>query len=70
VLLIFDIVERDYTGSVTRFSQEMVQAFKLMMGECLHEIAEGLNNGLDDYRIIFTHNSAALLNKTVGPEFA
>jgi len=67
---LFSIVDREYANTPNRFSSELLSGIKHMMGEAVHEISEGLNNGLDDYRIIFQHNSTSLLNKTVGPEFA
>jgi hypothetical protein len=70
MLRLFDIVERDYTGTMSRFSTELIAGVKHMMGECVHEISEGLHDGLNDYRLIFQHNANTLLVKTVGPEVA
>ena len=38
-LKIFDIVEKDYTGSIQRFSSTSVQAIKQTFGECSYEIS-------------------------------
>ena len=52
------------------FSNEIIGALKRMIGECIYEVSEGLNDGLADYEIIFKQNTNALLVKTVGPEMA
>lgn len=41
-----------------------------MIGECIYEVSEGLNEGLNDYEIIFKQNISTLLQKTVGPEMS
>lgn len=66
MLRLFDIINKDYSG-VNRFSSSLIEGVKLMIGEVVAEISEGLNNGLEDLKVIFTHNSQTLLNKTVGP---
>lgn len=70
ILKLMDVVDRDYSGQLTKFSTELLIALKLMIGECVHEISEGLYQGLTDYKLIFQHNSASLLIKTVGQEMA
>lgn len=69
MLRLFDIINKDYSG-VNRFSSSLIEGVKLMIGEVVAEISEGLNNGLEDLKVIFTHSSQTLLNKTVGPEMA
>lgn len=66
MLKLFEIVNKDYTG-VNRFSNSLIEGIKLMMGEVVAEVSEGLNNGIEDLKVIFTHSSQTLLNKTVGP---
>ena len=52
------------------FSNEIIGGLKNMIGECIYEVSEGLNDGLNDYEIIFKQNISALLQKTVGPEMS
>jgi hypothetical protein len=52
MLKIFDIVDKEYTG-VNRFSASLIEGVKLMIGEMVAEISEGLNNGIEDLKVIF-----------------
>lgn len=62
--------DKDYSNQMQMFSDEIIGALKNLVGECIYEVSEGLNEGLVDYEVIFKQNINSLLQKTVGPEMA
>lgn len=54
---IYDVIEKDYPPSgFDRFNVDLITAMRMMIGECLYELSEGMVNGIKDVETIVKQN--------------
>lgn len=70
-LKLFEIILQEYDqNTLPNFEKDFVSVLKTTFGELIYEISEGLNNGYNDFELMFRENVRNMIIRVAGQQIA